>query len=391
MASVVLKQGRHKSVSKRHPWIFSGGIYRVNGEPAPGETVEVVSAEGNILARGAFSPHSQIRVRIWSFDPSEMIDSSFFARRLSRAITARQYKPREGVRLVNAESDELPGVIVDRYSDYLVCQFLTAGAEYHHATIVQELNQLVPVSGIYNRSDMEMRQREGLKKKSGVLAGSEPPEAIEINEGSSKFLVNIVSGHKTGFYLDQSENRRIIGDFVSGASVLNCFAYTGAFGIAALKARASKLVNVESSAEALKLAGRNLELNGLEKNSVENVEGDVFEVLRKYRDENRFFDVVLLDPPKFAESRSHLTKATRGYKDINLLAMKLLKPGGILITFSCSGLIDSETFQRCVSFASIDAGRHVQVLRRLSQSADHPVALNFPEGLYLKGLVCRVW
>jgi 23S rRNA (cytosine1962-C5)-methyltransferase len=410
MPAVVLKPGRDKSLQRRHPWVFSGAIERVEGEPASGETVEVRSTDGTSLGLGAYSPHSQIAVRIWTFDPAESIAPDFFRARLTCALATRaslgfgtqsavaspspsaiRYPPSASAyRLVNAESDGLPGLIVDRYSEYLVCQFLSAGAEYWKRELVTLLADLLPFAGIYERSDVDVREKEGLPPATGVLAGSPPPDLVEIDEYGCHFAVDVRGGHKTGFYLDQRDNRALVAEYAEGREVLNGFAYTGAFGVWALKGGAVRVTNVESSTAALDLAQRNAELNGLDISKIENVAGDVFHILRQYRDARRQFDLVILDPPKFADSRSQIEKASRGYKDINLLALKLLRPGGLLFTFSCSGLITPDLFQKIVAGAALDAGRDVQIVRRLTQAPDHPVALNFPEGEYLKGLVCRV-
>jgi 23S rRNA (cytosine1962-C5)-methyltransferase len=394
MKAIVLKRGREKSLMRRHPWIFSGAIARVEGKPRQGETVDVLAAEGAVLARGSYSPESQITVRVWTFDPQEDVSAEFFRGRLERAMDSRRALVLEegprGVRLVNAESDALPGIIVDRYADFLVVQFLTAGAEYWKGTIAGELSRLMGATGIYERSDADVREKENLPKLTGVLAGSEPPDLVEIREGPCRYLVDLKRGHKTGFYLDQRENRGMVGEFARGADVLNCFSYTGGFGVAALQAGAAHVTNVDSSASALELARRNVELNGFDASNLEQAEGDAFTIMRRWRDAGRLFDLIVLDPPKFAESQSQLMRASRGYKDINLLAFKLLASGGTLFTFSCSGLLGAELFQKIVADAALDAGREAQIVRRLAQASDHPTLLSFPEGSYLKGLICRV-
>lgn len=395
MAIIILKPQREKSLFRRHPWVFTGAVAQIQGNPQTGETVEVTSSQGELFGRGAYSPHSQIVVRLWSFDPEEEIAPTFFRTRLQRGIAARQSLAASeqftAYRLINAESDGLPGLIVDRYDTFLVCQFLAAGAEYWKQEIVSQLQDLFPCTGIYERSDVDVRAKEGLSLCTGVLAGATPPEVVQIQEGALRFLVEVQQGHKTGFYLDQRENRQYLAQYVQGKDVLNCFAYTGGFGIYALKYGANSVVNIDTSAAALQLLQRQIALNELDDTRSEQIEGDVFQRLRQFRDARRQFDVIILDPPKFAESRSQLKSASRGYKDINLLAMKLLRPGGVLFTFSCSGLMAPDLFQKIVADAALDANRDAQILRRLSQSADHPVALNFPEGHYLKGLVCRVW
>ncbi len=394
MKAIVLKRDREKSVRRRHPWIFSGAIARVEGRPKPGETVEILDAAGSRLGRGAYSPESQITVRVWTFDPEEDVSPEFFRRRLERAFASRGSfaveKNRLGLRLVNAESDGLPGIIVDRYGEFLVIQLLTTGAEYWKGALIDLLARLIPAAGVYERSDVDVREKEGLAPFAGALYGQEPPELVEIEEGPCRYLVDIKRGHKTGFYLDQRDNRAIFAGYARGLHILNCFSYTGGFGVAALEAGAAKVTNVDSSAPALELARRNVELNGLDMSKVENVEGDVFTVLRHCRDAGRQYDLAVLDPPKFADSQSGLMRASRGYKDINLLAFKMMKPGGILFTFSCSGLVTPELFQKIVADAALDAGRDVQIIRRLAQASDHAIALSFPEGGYLKGLVCKV-
>ncbi len=389
---VLIKKDREKSLLRHHPWLFSGAIERIEGEPQLGETVELRAHDGRFLGFGAWSPKSQIAVRIWSFNPDDEINADFFRCKLSLAVKRREslFEPNktDAVRLVNAESDGLPGLIVDRYNGYLVVQFLSAGAEFWRETIVSALTEICPVTGIYERSDVEVREKEGLELRKGLLSGDEPSELIEICENSRRFLVNIRNGHKTGFYLDQRDNRQKITEFSAGREVLNCFAYTGGFALAALSAGAAKVTNIEASADALELLNRNLALNGFDPAKVENLTDDVFQVLRKFRDQGRSFDLIILDPPKFAESKSQIERASRGYKDINLLAFKLLQPGGILFTFSCSGQITPELFQKIVADSALDAGKSAQILVWLNQSADHPTALNFPEGHYLKGLVC---
>lgn len=395
MAIIILKPQREKSLLRCHPWVFTGAVAQVQGSPQSGETVEVLSSQGELFGRGAYSPHSQIVVRMWSFDPDEEIAPAFFRTRLQRGIAGRQAliasEQLTACRLINAESDGLPGLIVDRYDTFLVCQFLAAGAEYWKQEIVSQLQELFPCTGMYERSDVDVRAKEGLPLCTGLLAGEMPPEVLQIQEGALHFLVEIQQGHKTGFYLDQRENRQSLAQYAQDNDVLNCFAYTGGFGIYALKYGAKSVVNIDTSAAALHLLQRQIALNDLDETRSEQIEGDVFQCLRQFRDARRQFDVIILDPPKFAESRSQLNSASRGYKDINLLAMKLLRPGGVLFTFSCSGLMAPDLFQKIVADAALDARRDAQILCRLSQAADHPVALNFPEGHYLKGLVCKIW
>lgn len=394
MATLHLKPGREKSLLRRHPWIFSGAVGGMDGNPRPGDTVTVTDARGTALGQAAFSPHSQIRARLWTFDPQTPVGPEFFRERLEAALGSRaSWGPLPepaGLRLVNAENDGLPGLIVDRYGEHLVCQFLSTGSEAWRQTLVEILQEITGCRSVYERSDAEVRTKEGLASRCGLLAGQEPPAEIEIREGDVRYLIDVRRGHKTGFYLDQRENRAEVACLSAGRAVLNCFCYTGAFGIAALQAGAAGVVQLDSSAPALELAGRHAAINDLGSGRQELVEADVFAQLRQYRQRQRRFDLVVLDPPKFVESKQHLPRAARGYKDINMLACQLLNPGGLLATFSCSGLLEPALFQKIVADAALDAGRDAQILGRLGQAADHPVGLHFPEGAYLKGLICRV-
>lgn len=394
MNSVILKKSADSFIKRKHPWIFSGAIDKVDGNPSNGETVKIFTSEKKLIGFGSYSPASQIRVRIWSFDKEEKIDSEFLRKIILSASELRNQLFNKSItnayRIINAESDGLPGLIVDKYSNFLVCQFLSAGAEYYKKLLVEILEDVFKPAGILERSDVEVRLKEELEPTKGILMGKEPDGLIEIKENGLKFLVDIKNGHKTGFYLDQRDNRKLISEFSKGKNVLNCFSYTGGFSVYALASGAKKVTQIESSESALDLSIKNIRLNNLESSRVENINGDVFEVLRKFRDERRTFDVVILDPPKFVESASQIQKASRGYKDINLLAVKLSNPGGILFTFSCSGHISTELFQKIIAGAALDSGREVKIIKQLSQASDHPVSLNFPEGLYLKGLVCSV-
>jgi 23S rRNA (cytosine1962-C5)-methyltransferase len=394
MTQVILKPGRDESLKRHHPWIFSGAVAEVKGNPDNGQTIDILAADGSWLAAGAYSPHSQIRMRVWSFTQGETIDPDFFKSRIEHAIASRSHllqgKDLTACRLVNAESDSLAGLVVDRYNDFLVCQFLSSGAEFFKDEIVRHLADLTQAKGIYERSDADTRTMEGLEPRAGTLWGEDPPGLIEIKEHGLRFLVDIRRGHKTGFYLDQRENRRAIADFSMGAEVLNCFSYTGGFALAAIKGGAVQVTNVESSPEALSLGLKNAEINGMDRQFL-TLEDDVFHVLRGLRDADRKFDLIILDPPKFASSAKQVPRASRGYKDINLLAFKLLKPGGTLFTFSCSGHVSPDLFGKIVADAALDAGRDARIIRYLGQASDHPVSLAFPEGHYLKGLIVKVW
>ena len=389
---IVLKPKREESLQRRHPWVFSGAIADIQGDPAPGTTVEVRDAGGRLCGRGAWSAAPKIAVRMWTFDPDESVDEEFLAGRIARALAGRagMYDADGAVRLVYAESDGLPGLIVDRYAGCLVAQFLSAGAEAWKEPITRLLAEQTGCTTVYERSDTESRAWEGLPSAAGVLWGDAPPERITVCIDGLRFLVDVRHGHKTGFYLDQRTNRTAAGRYLKGRNVLDCFTYTGAFAATALRAGATGVTCVDASADALELARANIGLNANESSAVEYITGDVFSVLRGFRDRGRTFDAVILDPPKFAASRSAVKGACRGYKDINMMACRLLTPGGILVTFSCSQHIDPELFQRTVAFGALDAGRDVQVMEWLHQSPDHPVPLAFPEGLYLKGLIGRV-
>ena len=389
--NLILKPGREKSLLRRHPWIFSGAVDRVDGEPASGSTVSVLSARGDFLAHAAYSPTSQIRARAWTF-ADEPVDGEFLRRKIRAAIDTRYKIQATGasnaVRLIYAESDGLPGLIVDRYGYVLLLQSLTTGSELWKQTIADILLEETGLTTIYERSDADVRELEGLPAVTGKLRGSDIPSSVTIHENDLKFSVNFSEGHKTGFYLDQRTNRLRVREMAQGRDVLDCFCYTGGFSVNALAGGAKSVLSVDSSADALRLVRENVALNNLPAERHSILEGDVFQLLRKFRDEGRGFDMIILDPPKFAPTAAQAEKAARGYKDINLLAFKLLRPGGTLFTFSCSGGVDASLFQRIVAGAALDAGVDAQIIEHLSQAADHPVALHFPEGAYLKGLIC---
>lgn len=391
MQKVVLKPGREKALLRRHPWIFSGALYENTDAIDNGETVDVVSSDGTVLARGAYSPRSQIRIRLWTFNTSEVIDAGFFKRRIERAVTLRRTmipSSDNAYRLINAESDGLPGLIVDQYAEFTVCQFLSAGMEYHKQEILEQLQEILSPAGIYERSDVEIREKEGLKPRSGLLTGKEPPEFIEVKQGRIHFLVDIRHGHKTGMYLDQRDNRCLVETLAGGREVLNCFAYTGGFALASLRGNAKHVTNIESSADALDIFLKQANRNNICAGKYENIKGDVFSVLRLFHEEQRKFDMVILDPPKFVSNAQQLKRGCRGYKDINRLAFELLRKNGLLVTFSCSGHLPVDLFQKIVADAAVDANCEAKIIANPGQPADHPVALNFPEGRYLKGLVC---
>ncbi len=388
---LVLRPGKDKPLRQRHPWVFSGAIARYEDQLLAGEIVQVVAADGTWLAWAEFNPGSQIRARAFAWEPEKVVDEAFWRRRLAASIERRRrlLPDRQAVRLVFAESDGLPGLIVDQYGPHLALQTLTAGAEARKSQTVAHLVDLLQPASIAERDD-PVRQKEGLPPASGPLWGEPPKAPIVIADHGHRFYVDLQGGQKTGFYLDQSANRLALAPHCAGKEVLNAFSYTGAFAVAALAAGAAHVTNVDTSAEALIMAGRNLTLNGFSSDRWTNLEADVFQQLRRWRDEGRQFDLVILDPPKFAANPSQVERAARGYKDINWLALRLLRPGGLLATFSCSGSIERDLFQKIVFGAALDAGREARIITHFSQGPDHPVLLSFPEGAYLKGLLCEV-
>ena len=391
---VILKPGRDKSARNRHPWVFSGAIARVVGDPGPGDVVRVRDPRGGFVAYGYHNLRSQIRVRLLSWDEERYPDDTFWRQRLAASIERRvglwAGDEVTACRLVYAESDGLPGLILDRYGDWLVLQALTAGVDGRKHALAEAALAATGARGVYERSDVDVRRHEGLPETVGLTLGEEPPERIRIAEQGVHWLADVRQGHKTGLYLDQRTNRRRLRPYAQGGRVLNVFAYTGGFGVVAAAAGAREVVHVDSSADVLAMAAANVALNGLNAQAHRYIVGDAFQVLREMRDAREEFDLVVLDPPKFAHSQHDVPAATRGYKDINMLAMALTRPGGVLATFSCSGRVSEDLFQKVLFGASVDAGREVRILERLHQDADHPVLLTFPEGAYLKGVVVRV-
>ncbi len=391
--ALVLKPGREKSVLGRHPWLYSGAVGQVVGDPGMGESVLIRDAQGTALGWAGYSPTSSIRARMWNLNPNEFVNEGFFRKRIQASILRREayglQNSTNALRLIHAESDGLPGLVVDRYNDVLVVQILSAGAEHWRETIIGCLSDVPGVNTIVERSDVDVRTLEGLEPRSGVLYGT-APKTVEIFENGLKFQVNVLTGQKTGFYIDQRRNRQMVGELAKNREVLNCFCYTGGFSLYALANGAAHVISVDSSSEALESGKTNLEINGLPALKSDWLEGDVFKVLRRLREEDLKFDMVILDPPKFAPTAAQAERAARGYKDINLLAFKLLRPGGILATFSCSGGVSAELFQKIVAGAAADAGMDARIIQTLTQGPDHPVALGFPEGAYLKGLIVQV-
>ena len=389
-----LAKGREKSLLRRHPWVFSGAVQRVEGKALSGETIDILDSQGKWLARGAYSPESQIRARVWTFQQDEEINIDFFIRRLQQAQSWRDWVAQrdglDGYRLIAGESDGLPGITIDRFQNFLVLQLLSAGAEYQRPALLSALQHCYPECSIYDRSDVAVRKKEGLPLAQGAVLGDLPPELLPITEHGMKLLVDIQQGHKTGFYLDQRDSRLAARNYSAGRRVLNCFSYTGAFAVSALMGGCAQVISVDTSQAALDIARQNVELNKLELNKAEFVRDDVFQLLRNYRAQGEKFDLIIMDPPKFVENKNQLASACRGYKDINMLALQLLNPGGILLSFSCSGLMPTDLFQKILADAAVDAGRDVQFIEQFRQAADHPVIATYPEGLYLKGFACRV-
>jgi 23S rRNA (cytosine1962-C5)-methyltransferase len=388
MKTIRLREGKERSLAKRHPWVFAGSVDRGGGDS--GETVRVEAFDGHFLAWGAYSARSQIRVRVWSFDEAERIDEAFFAGRVARATALRERLPidSDGVRLIHGEADGLPGLIVDRYADALSAQFLSAGSERWKPVIADALLAATGCTRLYERSDSGARALEGLAATTGWLRG-DGSTAVTIREHGWQLTVDVAEGHKTGFYLDQRDNRDRFSQWVRrfGAQrVLNCYCYTGGFSVAALAGGAAEVTSVDSSAPALERARAHVTLNGFDAARAAFADADVNAFLREQLQTGASYDAIVLDPPKFAPSAAHAERAARAYKDINRLALKLLAPGGLLLTFSCSGGIGAELFHKIVAGAGIDAGVDGALIARLEAAPDHPTTLFFPEGEYLKGL-----
>jgi 23S rRNA (cytosine1962-C5)-methyltransferase len=388
---LTLKPGRERSLLRRHPWIFSGAIAEVRGAPHSGDTVDVRAADGSFLAWAAYSPASQIRARVWSFDETEIPDPDLFERRIAAALALRRteipLEATDALRLVHGESDGLPGLVADRYADTLVVQLASAGCERWRETLIEILRAQSGCARVYERSDTEGRELEGFAASAGLIAGPAADRPLEIVEHGIRYEVDAAAGQKTGFYLDQRDNRRRAGLLAGDREMLNCFCYTGGFALSALAGGVRSVLSIDSSGPALELAKRNLALNGFEAGRAEWLEADVFGALRKLQREGRQFDLIVLDPPKFAPTPKDAERAARGYKDINLNALKLLRRGGLLATFSCSGGVSPELFQKIVAGAAADAGASLLLRERYRAAPDHPVRIEFPEGEYLKGLL----
>jgi len=393
-AHIFLRKGREKSVLRLHPWVFSGSIERVDGTPGSGETVDVLASDGTWLARGAYAPESRIAVRIWTWKKDILVDADFIKERMRASIQRRSSLKDDddttAYREIFAESDGIPGLIVDRYGSIRVVQLLSPGPEHWREAILEELAQDEGIEAVYERSDADARKREGLAPRRGYPWGDDQPLQVTIIEHGLSYLVDLQHGHKTGFYLDQREHRKRVQGLDKPGDVLNCFSYTGGFTCAALSAGADSVLSIDSSADVIDLARQNVALNGFPEDRCSYLVGDVFQELRRFRDSRQTFDTIILDPPRFAATAAQAKRASRGYKDINLLALKLLRPSGTLLTFSCSGGISSELFQKIVAGAALDAGVQAQIVEWLAQPPDHPVNLHVPESRYLKGFIIRL-
>lgn len=394
MYSVRLKKGKEKAVKQLHPWVFSGAIDQVTGKPENGDIIMVTDNNNDFLAYGFYNSHSRVAVRLLEWNLETEINESWWRKKIRKAVKYREELYTEHTntyRLIFSEADYLPGLIVDRYADFLSVQLLTSGVERIKHILLDELQVLLGPKGIFDRSDASARAHEGMDASSGgILLGVEPPEFVNVKENGIFYHVNIAEGQKSGFYCDQRDSRKWVAEHTQSKKVLDCFSYSGGFSLNAFGKGASEVICVDSSAPALETLKRNIEINNFNSIPHRLIQSDVNKQLRVFREENEKFDIIILDPPKYAPSRSALTKASRAYKDLNRLAMLLLEEGGLLATFSCSGAVDINLFKQIIAWAALDAGKDVQFIQQFSQPADHPVRSSFPEGEYLKGLLCRV-
>lgn len=395
MIELVLKKGKEKAAWQKHPWIFSGAVDRIKGKPENGEVIKVLAADLSFLAYGYFNGQSRVAVRLLEWDENTVIDRAWYAAKIKAAITSRARILRENetdtCRLIFSEADYLPGLIVDQYADFLSLQILSAGMENVKEELIAILREELNPRGIFDKSDANARTHESLEPAQGLLWGEHPPEFIAVKENGITYHINIAEGQKSGFYCDQRDNREILAAYTRDQDVLDCFCYSGGFTLNSLKMGAAHVTSVDSSALAIETLAHNLELNGFAPEKQQSIQSDVNKQLRLFRDEGKLFDVIILDPPKYAPSRSALDRAARAYKDLNRLGMSLLKNGGILATFSCSGAVDLETFKQIIAWAALDAGREVQIIKQFHQPEDHPVRVSFTEGEYLKGLLLRIF
>jgi 23S rRNA (cytosine1962-C5)-methyltransferase len=395
MIDVVLKKGKEKAVLHRHPWVFSGAIENVKGKPANGEIIRLLDGKKEFMAYGFYNDQSRVAVRLLEWDENIPVDNNWFREKVRTAVAGRAHILADGntdtCRLIFSESDYLPGLIVDKYADHLAVQVLTSGMQAAMPVIIDELKALLNPASIFDKSDAASRAHEGLETINTLLAGNEPPELVMVKENGISYGINIAEGQKSGFYCDQRDNRLVLANYAKNKKVLDCFCYTGGFTLNSLQNGAAQVTSVDSSALALETLKENIRLNGFEGTKHNAIKSDVNVQLRKFRDDGESFDIIVLDPPKYAPSRSALDRASRAYKDLNRLGMQLLNSGGLLATFSCSGAMDMETFKQVLAWAALDAGKQVQFIYQFHQPEDHPVRASFPEGEYLKGLLCRVW
>ncbi len=395
MIDVLLKKGKEKAVTQRHPWVFSGAIERLKGKPANGDIVRLTDSGGKFMAYGFYNDQSRVALRLLEWDESIIVNEDWFRAAVKASVISRSSLLVEGItntcRLVFSESDYLPGLIVDKYADHLAVQVLTSGMEKMMPVIIDELQTLLKPESIFDKSDASSRSHEGMETTNVSLTLNPPPEFVEVLENGLRYHINIAEGQKSGFYCDQRENRKIVAMHAKGKKVLDCFSYTGGFTLNCLQNAAGSVTSVDSSALAVDTLMQNVTLNNFDPAKVTALTSDVNKQLRKFREEGETFDIVVLDPPKYAPSRSALDKAARAYKDLNRLGMLLLNKGGLLATFSCSGAMNMETFKQVLAWAALDAGKQVQFIHQFCQPEDHPVRSSFPEGEYLKGLLCRVF
>ena len=395
MIDVLLKKGKEKAVLHRHPWVFSGAIEQVKGKPENGDIVRLLDGKGAFMAYGFYNDQSRVALRLLEWDEDVKVDEQWFRDKVAVAVASRGTLLADGntntCRLIFSESDYLPGLIVDKYANHLAVQVLTSGIEKVLPVIIDELNRLLKPESIFDKSDASSRNHEGLETQNIVLSGNPPPERVEGRENGIIYNINIAEGQKSGFYCDQRDNRKIVASYAKGKKVLDCFCYTGGFTLNSLQNGASSVTAVDSSVLAIDTLKENIILNKFDTAKLTAIPSDVNKQLRKFREDGELFDIIILDPPKYAPSRSALDKASRAYKDLNRLGMLLLNKGGLLATFSCSGAMDMETFKQVIAWAALDAGKQVQLIHQFCQPEDHPVRASFPEGEYLKGLLCRVF
>lgn len=394
MVEIKLKKGKEKAVLQRHPWVFSGALEKIKGTPANGDVVKVCSANNDFLAYGYYNDQSRVAVRLLEWDENETIDEAWYEQRIKKAVESRAHllksKDTNAYRLIFSEADFLPGLIVDQYADFLSVQILSTGIEKIKPILIDILVKLLQPKGIFDRSDATARTHEGITAENGLLWGETPPAFIAVKENGITYHINIAEGQKSGFYCDQRDNRQLLAAYAKDKTVLDCFSYSGGFSLNAFKQGAKEITSVDSSALAIETLKQNMELNQFSTKDHVAIQSDVNKQLRAFKEEGKKFDIVVLDPPKYAPSRSALDRAARAYKDLNRLGLLLLESGGLLATFSCSGAVDIETFKQIIAWAALDAGKEVQVIRQFSQPEDHPIRLSFPEGEYLKGLLVRV-